>query len=221
VTGILAFLSSAAAFRVFGIGGTLAALLGVLASGLAYRGRRGERFSPFNHFISELGEVGVSRLAWAFNAGLILAGLLLLPECIGLGLLLPGVWARLGMLAGGIAALALALVGVFPMNRIGPHIQAAMTYFRLGLVMVLCFSIAIFAQPPLAPVLPRMLGLAGVPAVLAYTYFLLYSSKSFRSSSDALSPLKTDRPRVWALAVSEWLIFLTTLPWFLAVALGV
>jgi hypothetical membrane protein len=212
------WLTYPAAIRFFGITGGLAIILGALAAGLAYCGKLGERYSLLNHFISELGEAGVSRLAWAFNAGLILGGLLFVPESIGLGLLLPGIWSRLGMLAGCVTALAVALVGVFPMNKIGPHIKAAMTNFRAGLVMVLCFSLAI-AFPTQAPQLPRLFALAGLPSILAYAYFLAYAKVMFSSSQDALSPLSRSRPSVWRLAASEWAIFLTTIPWFMAIAL--
>jgi hypothetical membrane protein len=208
--------------RFFGCAGGLAIILGSLAAGFAYCGKLGQRYSPLNHFISELGEIGVSRLAWAFNGGLILGGLLFIPESIGLGLLIPGVWSKLGMLAGCITALAVSLVGVFPMNNISPHIKAAMTNFRFGLVMVVCFSIAIGfpTQTAVLPPLPRLFGLAGIPSILAYTYFLAYSKAMFASSTDALSPLSKERPRVWRLAASEWAIFVTTIPWFIAVAVS-
>ena len=44
------------------------------ATALAYRGRDGERYSPLNHWISELGEPGVSRRAAIFNAGAVAGG---------------------------------------------------------------------------------------------------------------------------------------------------
>ena len=37
---------------------------GMLATALVYRGYEGEAYSPLSHFISELGEVAMSRLAW-------------------------------------------------------------------------------------------------------------------------------------------------------------
>ena len=38
-------------------------------------GTQHEPFSPLNHWISELGEVGVSRLAAVFNVGLVVGGI--------------------------------------------------------------------------------------------------------------------------------------------------
>ena len=207
-------------FQILAMAGAAGAILGALIAGVAYRGKLGERYSPFNHFISELGELGVSRLAWVFNLGLILCGLCLLPACISLGLLLPGVWSKLGMAAGVIAAVSVALVGVFPMNKLTPHIWAAVTYFRSGLAMVFFFTLAIALQPQDPPLLPRLFSLAGLPAVLAFAYFLVFSRVTYQTPQNPLSPLESERPRFWSMAAAEWTIFLTTVPLFLAVALG-
>lgn len=217
---MLAFLKNPAIFQILSIAGTLSAVLGSLIAAAAFRGRLGEAYSPFNHFISELGEVGVSRLAWVFNLGLILCGLCLLPACINLGLLLPGIWSKLGMAAGVIASVSVALVGVFPMNNLKPHTRAAMTYFRMGLLMVFFFCLAIALQPEVPPLLPRLFSLAGLPAVLAFAYFLIYMRVTTDASQDPLAPLETARPPVWGMAVAEWIVFLTTIPLFLVVALG-
>ena len=72
-------------FRYCGMAGCVLLAIAVTWTALSYRGKRQETYSPFNHFISELGEVGVSRQAWVFNAGLIASGILLLPFMIGLG----------------------------------------------------------------------------------------------------------------------------------------
>ncbi len=39
-----------------------------------YKGKKGESYSPLNHFVSELGEVGVAAYAAVFNTGLIFSG---------------------------------------------------------------------------------------------------------------------------------------------------
>jgi hypothetical membrane protein len=216
---MLAILKNPLFFQILSLAGALSAMLGSLAAGLAYRGRLGERYSPLNHFISELGEAGVSRLDWAFNLGLILCGLCLLPASVSLGLILPGVWSKLGMIAGIVTGASIALVGVFPMNKLTPHIRAAVTYFRLGLVMVTFFTLAIALQPT-PPVLSRWFCLAGLPAILAYSYFLLYSRISYAAPQNPLASVETARPRVWRMAAAEWAIFITTVPWVLAIALG-
>jgi len=216
---LLEFIQQPAVIRLFGLAGASAAALGTLISALAYRGRDGERYSLFNHFISELGEVGVSQLAWVFNLGLILCGALLLVCGTGLGLLIPGLWAKLALFSGVLTSIAVAAVGVFPMNKINAHIRAATAYFRMGLVMVILYTIAIFTQPE-PPILPRAIGLVGLPAICAYAFFLLYMHAVSRTGQAVLSPALVARPRFWTMTIAEWMIFWTTVPWLFAVAMG-
>ncbi|MBW6465106.1 MAG: DUF998 domain-containing protein [Brevefilum sp.] len=173
-----------------------------------------------NHFISELGEIGVSRLAWVFNFCLILSGLCLIPACISLGLILPGFLAKVGMIAGVVTAMGLSLVGGFPMNNLKPHGTAAITFFRGGLLMVLAFSVAIALQNPQNILLPRIYSLAGLPAILAFGSFLWMMGKSSTDEEEPLQPKDDGRPKIWLMAMVEWAIFLTIVAWFLLIALG-
>jgi hypothetical membrane protein len=217
---VLEFLKTPLLFQILSFAGATFAVLGSVVAGIAYRGRLGETYSPFNHYISELGEVGISRLAWVFNAGLILCGACLLLACINLGLILPGVWSKIGMVAGMIAAISLSLVGVFPMNDITSHMRVAVTYFRMGLVMIFCFTAAIALQPQTPLLLPRLFSLAGLPAILSFTYFLTFARAKSPTPQALLAAPETARPRFWLMALAEWAIFLTTVPWLLIIALG-
>jgi hypothetical membrane protein len=217
---MLTFFQYPTTYISFSIAGGCVAVIGTIISALAYRGKRNEKYSPLNHFISELGEIGVSRLAWVFNLGLILSGLCLIPACIALGLILPGFFATVGMLAGVVTAVALSLVGVFPMNNLKSHGTAAITFFRGGLLMVLAFSVGIAFQQHSDLVLPRIYSLAGLPAILAFGSFLLMMGNSSTEEEDSLEPMEVDRPRVWIMPVVEWAIFLTIVAWFLLIAIG-
>ena len=190
-------------------------------AGIAYRGKKGEAYSPLNHFISELGEVGVSQWAWAFNLGLIVSGISLIGGSISLGLILPGFLAKIGMALGIICSIALTFVGIFPMNNIEPHGRAALTYFRSGLLMMITFTLAIALQPEESLVLPRLLSLAGLPAILSFAGFLvLIGRRSRESSKDPLSAEENERPKVWPIALVEWSIFVTIVLWFVVIAVG-
>ncbi len=217
---MLEILANPLFFRLCSAAGALSAVLGALIAALVYRDRDGQRYSPFNHFISELGEVGVSRLAWAFNLGLVLCGLCLLPACLSLGVILPGVWSKLGLAAGAVATLSISAVGIFPMNRMTAHTRAANSYFRMGLVMVAFFTLAILLQPTDSQRLSRWLALAGLPAILAYSTFLIQARVGVDPSRNPLDPSEFVRPRFWALAAIEWSIFVTTIPWLLIIAAG-
>jgi len=85
--------------------------------------------------------------------------------------------------------------------------------------MILLFTTAIALQPE-PPLLPRLLWLAGLPAILAFSFFLIYSRITYKAPENPLSLSESKRPRFWGLAFAEWLLFLTTVPWFLAIGLG-
>jgi len=214
------FITRLILFKLAGLLGCVLAVVGVWIASSAYRGKQGEPYSVLNHFISELGERGVSQRAWAFNWGLILCGFLLLPATINLGLILSGLWAKIGLVFGVITALSLSLVGVFSMDRLKPHGIAAVTFFRAGLLMVLFFTMAIAFQPQDNQIFPRTLALAGLPAILAFSTFLIMMGQVTKTKDQPLEPLDQSRPRIWKMAVAEWAIFVTIIFWFLMAALA-
>ena len=217
---IVNFITKLILFKVAGLLGCLLAIAGVLIAGTAYRGKQGERYSPLNHFISELGERGVSKRAWVFNWGLILCGILLIPATVNLGLTLPSLWAKLAIVFAVITALSLSMVGVFSMDRLKPHGIAAVTFFRAGLLMVFFFSLGFAFQPADYQVFPRWLALAGLPAIVAFATFLVLMGKASKTKDEPLEPEKWSRPQVWRMAISEWAIFVTIVFWFLVSAVA-
>ncbi len=210
--------------KVFGLAGTSVIILAILISAVRYCGRQGERYSLLNHFISELGEVDVSPAARVFNRGLTIGGVLLLPFMVGLGIAFQNLWGWIGMVAGVIASLGVAAVGLYPMNDLTPHMRAAITYFRSGLVMVIFFALAIFFQS--APVLPPAANLLSLLAALSYGAFLWLlrapANRREESSDGQGSPLNPqavpERPRVAWAALLEWSLFFTTVAWIFGIA---
>jgi hypothetical membrane protein len=207
---------TAAILRIFGFTGTCLIGLAVIFPAYSYRGKRGERYSLFNHFISELGEVGVSQSAWVFNGGLLLGGLLLLPYTIGLGMAFDSALGWLGTAAGIIAVLGVTAVGVFPMNNLKFHVIAAMTYFRAGLLMVFFYGLAILFQPYRQTSIPPAANWLSLLACLAYGAFLILPriKKEHQRPAEVLDPQQApERPRVWALPTLEWAVFFSTIAW--------
>jgi hypothetical protein len=196
--------------------------LGVGLSAALYRGKQGEKFSGFNHFISELGERGVSRAARLFNTGLVAGGMIILPYIVGLGIRFGSVLGWLGMVSGLAATFGVIGVGLFPMNNISAHVKAATLYFRAGLVMVSLYGLAILFQPAHAQVVPQAANVLSLPAFGAYAAFLLIVRPSPLTNAGetvALDPTeKPQRPRIWLFPILEWLVFFFTLFWLFGMA---
>jgi len=210
-------------YPLFGISGSLWLSACMLITGFLYRGKKGEKYSILNHYISELGEVGVSRAAVVFNVGMILGGLAFIPCIIGLGLTIGNVRAWIGLGVGMFATVCCALVGVFPMNHPKAHYWVAIWYFRSGLVMVLLYTVAIFIQPTGGVIFPKLSNLAGLLSFLCYAAFLTISRppKDEKDSPEgAPDPEKQkDRPKYWRETILEWAVFFSTLLWFFILAI--
>ena len=198
-------------------------LLGAVYSAFRYRGKQNEKFSLLNHFISELGEVGVTPGAQAFNFSLILGGILTLPYIVGLGIKFSSWLGWLGMAAGLTATLGVIGVGLFPMNKMNLHVKAAQTYFRAGLVMVLLFGLAILFQPAGQQIVPQTANLLSLLAFGVYASFLLMLKPQIprgdQTTGNSLDPAEIpQRPRVWLFPIMEWLVFIFTLLWLIGMA---
>jgi hypothetical protein len=210
-------------YWLFGLMGCLVIAISIVGTAVAYRGVTGQRYSLLNHYISELGEVGISQRAGWFNGGMILTGLLFLTFTTGLGLALDNVWAMLGILAGIWTGISCLLVGVYPMNNLSPHSRVATAYFRGGLVTILLFTLAIFFQNSVMQVISRWTNLAGLAAVLSYASFIVLSDRQKPENDTAQpdsEPAVKERPRFSLIPALEWLVFITTILWFLVITLS-
>ena len=203
--------------------GTTLILLGVVVSLIPFRDRKGERYSMLNHFISELGEKGVSKAAWGFNSGMTIGGWLFVPLMIIMGTKLSSVFGWIGTAFGVVACIAASLVGVFSMDRLSRHRRAAMTFFHSGLYCIIFYTLAIFFQPEGARVIPLGLNFVGFLAIASFSTFLVtvYSkSNKDKQPNYILDPnAPPERPRVWRTAILEWCIFFSIQVWFVAAAL--
>lgn len=206
--------------RLAGVIGTSLIGLGQLVAALLFRGRLGEVYNPLNHFVSELGETGVSAGALAFNAGLLLGGPILIVFMLGLG-------RRIGSIPGlifGVAGVACGAsgtaVGAAPMNDLLVHLFWARAFFNLGFAAMGIFTlIALIGRWGV----PRRMALPGIGATVAFGAFLAIPQPLGNGGGDMLAAvtamLNAPRPAVWMPAVLEWLAVLAVLGWALAVAL--
>lgn len=188
--------------------------LGMVATAMAYRGAAGEAYSPLNHFISELGEIAVSRLAWAFNLGVVLGG-------SGLGLFVLVLAQRLGSrsrvalsLAGLAAGVFGAMVGIFPMDYHATHRVASALFFLSGWLVPAIFSVWLLTAP--RPGFSRWLLVPGAAVVGVFLAFIAIYATYRPANPDG--PI-VGRPAVfWSVPFFEWASLVSIMVWLVCVS---
>jgi hypothetical membrane protein len=204
---------------VFGIFGALVIFIGIILSAAAYQGRTGERYSFLNHFVSELGEVAHSELALAFNLGLFIGGILLLVFLLGFSLYVGGWFGWVLGLLGIVISISGALVGIFPMDNLEPHFWVAMTFFYMGLMITIIFSVYVLFLDR-RNLFNRWLSVPGLLSAAAFFYFLFMTDPIVPedSSVEELFQALENRPNIWETAVFEWVVVFTILGWILSLS---
>ena len=173
---------------------------------LAFSGPNGA-YSPLNHWVSELGEMGVSSLALVFNIGLFVGGLALAAFFLALGRLRQSRLATIYVVVGVVAGISGALVGVFPMNNRAIHIVFALGFFVLGWVAVGLASLDIWRRPE--PRFSRWLPAVGALTVAVFLLFLsVYIPYLYTGTG-------SDRPDFSVATVLEWLVLIGIMGWVL------
>jgi hypothetical membrane protein len=183
-------------------------MVGVVVPAIAYVGKAGQAYSPLNHFISELGEVGVSSLAWIFNGSLVISGVLMAVFLAGMGWHLGTRLGKAAALTGVVAGLGASAVGLIPMNDLQPHLRASFTFFDCGLVSVGLFTIAVLRDRQ--GCLPRWLVIPGIATGLAFAIFLAWPWLAGAPDLRMLDPASgVQRASVWGIAILEWAVLVT------------
>ena len=193
-----------------GQAGVLILLLSALIPAAFYIGRENETYSFLNHFISELGEIGVSPLAHIFNGGLILGGICISSFMLGMAIHIGGSWGLILGAIGLVTGISATLVGVFPMNQLEIHTTIANTFFYGGLLAALGYTLyVIFSSDPRLPKITAITGGATMIAFAAFVWFLPAPLEDVQSISEILK----NRPEIWTLPILEWVVFLCVMGW--------
>lgn len=195
-------------FAIVGIVGVALFVAASVATAIVYDGSAAEAYSPLNHWVSELGQLGVSTFAPVFNAGAIIGGVCLFIFMIGMAASRSG-WIRFVYgAAGAIAGIGGALVGVFPMNNPAPHGLAALTFFDAGWVAVGLASIDLLLHPDVR--FPPWLAGVGVLTMVAFPGFVASLAPLLGGTGLGAPPL---RPAVWRAPLMEWMTLIGILVW--------
>ncbi len=199
---------------ITGLVGVAVVSMGSLVTAIVYSGREGEKYSVFNHFISELGEIGVSKLASVFNASLIVSGILFLVFMIGLGLYIKSKAGYIITAIGAFSAIACSLVGVFPMNHLAIHTKVALSFFYGMLITIILFTLFILFDRKNR--ISRWLCLPAVLVSASLLAFIIIPRVGMSQHLWTLDPSKIVRPAFWALPFFEWTVFFTIVFWILS-----
>ncbi len=207
----------------FGFLGSGIVLLSMFITAIMYRGPSGQIFNPLNHFISELGYIGVSNFSWLFNIGIFVGGLVLACFMWGLSDKVKTRILEISSLVGILACVFGSLIGIFPMNTVNTHIVIAMAFFISSTITIILFSIGIYIDPE--SILPKALVWYGGIVVVIFVLFLFnpfdISAVNFTGSftQENISNLDNFRPGIWNLAILEWLSVLSIITWIIIVSI--
>jgi len=195
-------------------GGCLIIIVSVITA-LVYQGTQGELYSPLNHFISELGQRGVSEFAPLFNIGLMIGGLLFALFMLGLGLYIKKFYAYIAAAVGVVSGIACGLVCVFPMNNMHIHVPVALTFFRGGMITILFFTLIFFFDKQKK--ISKWMVIPGGITVLAFAAFLTIPKMLGYPTGTSLS-VPDVRPAFWLNPFLEWLVFVTVICWIISLS---
>jgi len=183
-----------------------------LITAIFYKNIDGDRYSMLQYFISELGEVGISKLAFVFNWGLIISGIPMIIFMFGLILRFKSILGYISSAVGIYTSINYLLVGVFPMDvNMEAHIFTAMSFFYGGMAAIILFSLTIFLDKK--RILPKYVGWLGIGVVGIFASFLFLPLNSMQGGEFSLDPTISARPNIWWLAFFEWLVFFAVLLW--------
>ncbi|QUN04906.1 DUF998 domain-containing protein [Shewanella yunxiaonensis] len=198
----------------FGILGLLGLLLGVILSVAGYSALADDSFRLTNHTMSELGNYGHSPFAVALNGGLFFGSLSLVLfslYSLQLSQTITGVLSYLGL---AVTCMALAGIGLFPVNVYHLHVFMLKWFFIFG-----CATTLMFMVNQAVSLAGNHLRWGWVTALLSCINFavFLFLPLFELDFTDGNRPfyqemvLEITRPHLWWPAVLQWL----SLGWFI------
>ena len=210
---------------IAGLGGVLIIVLGIIISALAFTGAYGESYSILNHNISELGERGVSNLAWLFNGSLVAGGLFLILFMLGLNLCIHDWPVYLISVAGIVAVTGIMFTGLTPMvgaETSEKHINAARLFFYGGMLSTFFYSLYVLLGRRGA--FPKWTVLLSVLALISFWAFIYVPGMfypGFTVEDYLVRRQGEGRPDLFLPSLLEWLVMLFAVLWIAAMSLFV
>lgn len=203
-------------FRLGFVGPTII-ILGAILTAMAYTGKIGERYSFLNHFISELGEVGVSDWAAVFNVSLLIGGVCITGFMLGAARIFNNYFGFVFAVIGLVTGISGSLIGTFPMNNLDTHIPVAMWFFRAALTISAIYAIYVVVSKQ-----GKFSRWTSIPAasISVITFIFLFMLEPVSAGGNPLV-LTVERPAFWQNALLEWGIFFSIMIWVLATSFDI
>ncbi|NNE91089.1 MAG: DUF998 domain-containing protein [Verrucomicrobiales bacterium] len=209
-------------FAQFGIAGSIVVALALYLPRIGFINREGQPYSALNHFVSELGWIGVSDKAILFNLGLILGGLCYAVFMLGLGRQFRGFWGCVVSILGAIAAVFASLVGIFPVVDHWPGLIAHLLMAgALGVTAFWAACATIFMVLfHRTKVVPKPFALLGGAILLSFaTGLSVNPAEHVTPFFDFETNQIVNRSDHWRLPIVEWVIVWTVVGALTVVAL--
>ncbi|MGL5359776.1 MAG: hypothetical protein ACRDBI_08700 [Shewanella sp.] len=209
----------AARFGLFGLG---VMLLGLIVALLEFNLLFSHSFNFLNHTLSELGTYGHTTFAVVLNGGLFFGSLCVVFFCLSSLQHLPSLWGYPFFLSLALTFLALAAVGLFPVNIYHLHILGLKWFFSFGCVSALYYLLlAWLDRRNLAPwtclwALLVLLSMATFLLAPQLDLELTLGDRPFYHEMVVQFP----RPALWWPALLEWLGLASLLLWTATILLN-
>ncbi|MCE9791557.1 hypothetical protein LZ659_08100 [Shewanella indica] len=206
----------------FGLLGLFGLLLGLGLVVWGYHSSDGRDFSLLNHSLSELGSYGHSSLAVVLNGGLFFGSLSLVLCWLFTLQLSRQLSGHLLYLSLTLTCMALAGVGLFPVNVYHLHTMMLKWFFIFGSISVGCYLIYLVQRPFVAATLwtliPALISGISLGAFLILPYLELGITEGDNPFYYELV-LQLPRPDFWLPAVLVWLGLGSFMLWVLCLLL--
>ncbi|WP_223296202.1 DUF998 domain-containing protein [Shewanella halifaxensis] len=203
------------AFR-FGMLGIFGQVLGLVLSILMFVQFDGKGFNFFYNTLSELGSYGHSYYAVIVNAGLFFGGLCVVLFCLLSLQVGDSAWSYPFLINLGLAYLAFAAMGLFPINVYHLHIIAMKYFFIFGCISLFSYGLyQLFVKESQRSILTLVCALL---AFISMASFLLLPllELGFTDGDRAFYNemlVEPSRAEIWWPAIIQWISLTTFLLW--------
>lgn len=199
----------------FGFLGLFGLLLGIVVSIVGFNYSERETFNFLNYTLSELGTYGHSAYAVVLNGGLFFGSLSIVFYCLSSLQNVTSFWEYPFFICLAFTFLALACVGLFPVNVYHLHILGLKWFFYFGSLSTIFYLVLVLVSRAAFGRLTVLLALMVFASMMTF----LYAPQLSLGLTEGGRPfyqemvLQFPRPSLWWPALLEWLGLGSLLGW--------